>query len=391
MTKKIRINIQFVRIILYILFIINLELLIVDCSAQSGGVAINSNGEAADNSAMLDVSGTSQGVLINRMSTLQRDSIAIKCSCIPAEGLQIYNTTTKCFEAYYGNVWQPLTCLCSSAPTAAGSISGASTVCPGQNAVLYSVPAIARATSYIWSYSGAGAVIVGSTNTVIVYFSLAATSGDLTVMGTNACGNGTFSADYPIAVNSTAPNITVQPISATTCLGGGAVSLNVTATGGLTYQWQEFVSSWNNIANAGVYSNVTTATLTITNPPSGMDGNKYRCVVSGTCTSTTSDGMATLTVNPIPTLAMSDATQTICSGIAITQITLSNPNSVPGTTTYSWTRDNTSNITGIAASGTGNISGTLTNTTATQQITTFTGTATSQYGCISTTATAAVT
>ncbi|NTW31829.1 MAG: hypothetical protein HGB12_04260 [Bacteroidetes bacterium] len=287
--------------------------------AQNGGVAINITGNPADNSAMLDVNATGQGMLIPRLSTLQRDSIAIKCSCVPATGLQIYNTTTNCFEAFYGNVWQPLSCLCSSAPVAAGSISGTAAVCPGQNAVLYSVPAINRATNYIWSYSGTGAYIVGSTNAVIVYFSVAATSGNLTVQGTNACGNGTVSADYPIAVNSTAPNITVQPASMATCLGSGNVSFTVTASGGLTYQWQEFVSSWNNVTNAGVYSNVTSATLTITNPPLGMDGYKYRCVVNGTCTNTTSDGLATLTVNPVSVGGTASATlSTLCSGSSTT-------------------------------------------------------------------------
>ncbi|NTW32056.1 MAG: hypothetical protein HGB12_05450 [Bacteroidetes bacterium] len=312
MTKKRKLFIM--RIFIFVLFIIRFN-----CFAQVGGIAINSTGNAADNSAMLDISATNQGMLIPRLTTLQRDSIAYKCSCVPAEGLQIFNTTNNCFEAYFGSVWQPLTCLCSSAPAAAGSISGTSTVCPGQNAVLYSVPAIARATSYIWTYSGAGAVIIGSTNAVIVYFSLAATSGNLTVIAANACGNGTVSAVYPIDVNSTAPNITAQPLSATTCLGSGDITYTVTATGGLTYQWQEYISSWNNLANAGVYSNVTTATLTITNPPLGIDAYKYRCIVSGTCTSTTSDGLATLTVSPVSVGGTATATaSTLCSGNSTT-------------------------------------------------------------------------
>ncbi|NTW31314.1 MAG: hypothetical protein HGB12_01545 [Bacteroidetes bacterium] len=323
----------------------------------SQGVAINTTGSASDNSAMLDVQSdttlvnSSQGLLIPRMSTAKRNSIIS-----PAESLLIFNTTTKCFEDYVNGVWQTIACNCTSSPAAAGTISGTATVCPGQNAVLYNVPAIARATSYTWTYSGTGAFIVGSTNAIIVYFSGTATSGNLTVIGTNACGNGTVSADYAIAVNSTAPNITGQPVSVNTCLGGGAVSYTVTASGGLTYQWQEFGISWNNVANAGVYSNVNTATLTITNPPAGLNAYKYRCVVSGACTSSISDGLATLTVNPIPSVTNS-ATSTICSG---TSPNLTLTSSVPSN--FEWTIGTiTGGITGADAGSGATINQTLTN------------------------------
>ncbi|NTW31655.1 MAG: DUF2341 domain-containing protein [Bacteroidetes bacterium] len=286
--------------------------------AQSGGVAINPTGYAADNSAMLDVqsdtsSGSkSQGLLIPRMRTANRPTS-------PADGLMIYNISTNCLEIYAGTTWQSIVCGCMSVPANAGTISGTPTVCPGQNAVLYSVPAIANTTTYTWSYSGNGASIIGSTNTVIIYFSVSATSGNLTVKGTNACGNGTVSADYAISVNSTAPNITDQPQSNSVCEGNGYADFTITATGGLTYQWQEYTNSWNNIANAGVYSNVNTATLTITNPPLSMNTYKYRCIVNGTCTSSTSDGLATLTVNPVSVGGTAiESISTLCSGNSTT-------------------------------------------------------------------------
>ncbi|NTW32339.1 MAG: hypothetical protein HGB12_06905, partial [Bacteroidetes bacterium] len=207
-----------------------------------------------------------------------------------------------------------------------------------------SVPAIARATSYTWSYSGTGASIVGSTNAVIVYFSGSATSGNLTVKGTNACGNGTISADYPIAVNSTAPNITAQPTNpAAVCTGTGAPSFTVTATGALTYQWQEFIVSWNNVPNTGIYSGAYSATLTITNPTLGMNAYKYRCVVSGACTSSTTDGLATLTVNSNLTASVSigATATTFCSGTNVTfTATPTNGGSAPA---YQW-KVNGSNV-----------------------------------------------
>jgi hypothetical protein len=94
--------------------------------------------------------------------------------------------------------------------------------------------------------------------------------------------------------------------------------------------------------------------------------------------------------NPKPTVSASPGAQTTCSGNAITQIDITNPNNVAGTT-YSWTRNNTVNLTGIPASGTGaTITGSLTNNAATTQTTTFTITATAN-GCASVTTTVTVT
>ena len=67
-----------------------------------------------------------------------------------------------------------------------------------------------------------------------------------------------------------------------------------TGTGPHSYQWQVSTNSgnpvWTNIANGGVYSGATSATLTITAPPVSMSGYLYRCVVTGAapCASVTS-------------------------------------------------------------------------------------------------------
>jgi uncharacterized protein (TIGR02145 family) len=76
------------------------------CFCQNG-ISINTSGTAADNSAILDVSSTSQGLLIPRITTLQRNSIIT-----PAESLVIYNTNTQCFEAYNSvtSRWVSISC-----------------------------------------------------------------------------------------------------------------------------------------------------------------------------------------------------------------------------------------------------------------------------------------
>ncbi len=56
-------------------------------NADAQGVAINTDGSAPDNSAMLDVSSTTKGFLPPRMTTAQIEAILN-----PADGLLVYNT-----------------------------------------------------------------------------------------------------------------------------------------------------------------------------------------------------------------------------------------------------------------------------------------------------------
>src|ERR1051326_6537281 len=81
--------------------------------AHAQGVSINPSGTSPDNSAILDVSSTTKGTLITRMTTAQRSAITS-----PAEGLQIFNTTTKCCEAYVSGIWQNMWCSCIQPVTA---------------------------------------------------------------------------------------------------------------------------------------------------------------------------------------------------------------------------------------------------------------------------------
>jgi hypothetical protein len=59
------------------------------------------NGTAATGSSLVQIDSTTQGVLLPRMTTTQRNAIAS-----PATGLEIYNTTTNRKEVYNGTFWQ---------------------------------------------------------------------------------------------------------------------------------------------------------------------------------------------------------------------------------------------------------------------------------------------
>ncbi|MCX6245046.1 MAG: hypothetical protein NTU98_10115 [Bacteroidetes bacterium] len=94
----------------------------------------------------------------------------------------------------------------TAGPDPAGSITGTSVLCAGTTGVSYSTPAIANALTYIW-YLPSGATIASgmNTNSITVDFSASAISGEVTVLGNNACGNGTVSPPLPVTVNPIPP------------------------------------------------------------------------------------------------------------------------------------------------------------------------------------------
>ncbi len=70
------------------------------CFTLSGQVGVGTN--TPNTSSMLDITSTDKGLLIPRMTTVQRDAIAI-----PATGLLIFNTTSNLFN-YFNGTWAVL-------------------------------------------------------------------------------------------------------------------------------------------------------------------------------------------------------------------------------------------------------------------------------------------
>src|SRR5690606_35631784 len=158
---------------------------------------------------------------------------------------------------------------------------------------------------------------------------------------------------------------------------------------GTTYSWSA-PSVTGGLTGGTAGNNQASISQTLINPTNLPQTATYNVTAtSGACTGSTFTVM--ITVDPQPTVAASPTSQQVCSGDAITAITMSDPNSVPGTTSYTWTRDNTANVTGMPAAGTGTISGVLNNTTSSSQVVTFTINAVSDDGCISNSTTVSVT
>jgi hypothetical protein len=87
-------------------------------------------------------------------------------------------------------------------PAAAGNINGPASVCQGTSGEVYSVSPITNATGYLWTVPSGAMIISGAnTNSITVDFSTVAVSGNITVLGTNSCGNGTVSPNFAVTVH----------------------------------------------------------------------------------------------------------------------------------------------------------------------------------------------
>lgn len=92
-----------------------------------------------------------------------------------------------------------------------------------------------------------------------------------------------------------------NPVSQTIDLGQNATfSVQVTSSQTISYQWQtDFGFGWQNLSNAGQYSGVNTATLTVANTTLSNDNQFFRCQVkiSDDCVFNTTE--ATLEVRKV--------------------------------------------------------------------------------------------
>ncbi|MGB0428823.1 MAG: PKD domain-containing protein [Bacteroidia bacterium] len=109
------------------------------------------------------------------------------------------------------------------------------------------------------------------------------------------------------------PNVTSDPTASTICEGGNT-AFSITATGaGAAFQWQvDDGTGFADISNGGIYSGVTTNTLSLTSAPVTNNGYDYRCVVSGTCTPNDISNSATLTVDATPTISVQPRDTSLC-------------------------------------------------------------------------------
>lgn len=207
---------------------------------NGGGVGINNGGPAA--SAQLDITSTTKGLLIPRMTTTQRNAISS-----PATGLEIFNTTTMQFEFYNGSAWMAV----------GGSSVDSTAIVPIGTAGVQTLYASGNTlrTSYLAGINSVSVTLAGDTTAQIQLVN-DSTPGPNMVYGTNPSGRRGF-------VNMSAQNFgslhIVNDADYTVASGiGSVIYSNITATRTLTLPAASAnVNRVINLAHGGGSFNVT--------------------------------------------------------------------------------------------------------------------------------------
>lgn len=141
----------------------------------------------------------------------------------------------------------------------------------------------------------AGAVTITSVPASGSVFAIGTRS--VTVTATDICGNSSTCTFNVTVLDGQLPVISSQPVNRTVCAGSTAM-FAVTAINAVSYQWEQWNgSSWATVTGA------TASSLSLPAATLSMNTNSYRVKVIGLCTTVTS-GVATLFVNPLPTITL---------------------------------------------------------------------------------------
>jgi hypothetical protein len=192
------------------------------------------------------------------------------------------------------------------------ALSGGSFVLNDVNGIIY------------MSWASGSAASIGNDTLVKLNFNASAGTSALT-WDTQTLGNFEYSDEFgyilPVIFQNgnittrALPTVLTHPINRTIAMGQNT-TFATTATGtGITYRWQvsdDGGTSWTDLTNIAPYSGTTTATLNITNAPLSLDGNLYRCRVTGTCPPFVHSNGGLLHV--LPNVVTNGQTFTTCPG-----------------------------------------------------------------------------
>jgi len=178
-------------------------------------------------------------------------------------------------------------------PSAPGTISGPTTICQGQTGIVYSVSPIPNATGYTWTVPTGATIISGSgTPSVTVNFSSSASSGNVTVTGTNICGSG--------PTGTLAVTVDLLPEAAGTITGTSSVCAGAT---GVTYSVPAITNAvtyiWTLPAGASISGGSGTSTITVDFSSSASSGN-ITVYGNNLCGNGTASPPFPVTISPLP-------------------------------------------------------------------------------------------
>lgn len=151
----------------------------------------------------------------------------------------------------------------------------------------------------------------------------------VTLDGTNIFTNfvnGIVTVHQPPLINTHPANKTIYI--------GGSTTFSVSASGtSLGYQWQVSTNgggTYTNLTNSSPYSGVFGATLTINPAAANLNGNWYRCYVTGTCNPFVYSDPAVLTVTQLPVYTVAGSVTNSCTGNISVPIQVTNCNNIGG-------------------------------------------------------------
>lgn len=240
-------------------------------------------------SSILDINSATQGLLVPRLTTIERNAISA-----PANGLMIYNTTISCFEFYNGITWQSL-CNTTIEPT------------------ISSIPCNAPFTV---TPSGNGVAGLPYNKTVTVPY-----------LG----GNGiSYSAGTPIA-SSGVTGLTATLNAGTLANGSGNFTFTITGTpdpfvsiSNTAIATFDFTFDGKNcsfsvvIDKARIGSTINCTTAIVENPSTGTNGIPYSGTITVTYTSSILTNGGAYAAQSINSTGVNGLTATISSGYVST-------------------------------------------------------------------------
>jgi sugar lactone lactonase YvrE len=143
-----------------------------------------------------------------------------------------------------------------------------------------------------------GTDIPGATGAALAFASVTAgDAGTYTLVATNSAGSATSTgAVLTVSFAAAAPSFTSQPQNQSASVGQTA-AFTVAASGNPepTYQWQRLPAGstvWENLNDGGSYQGATGTTVTVGPITGGMSGDKFRCVITSSGGTATSDAVA---------------------------------------------------------------------------------------------------
>jgi hypothetical protein len=219
----------------------------------------------------------------------------------------------------------------NTVPAAAGTITGNISVCQGSTNVTYTLSGpITGASSYVWTVPAGGATFVNNATSIVVSYAAATpTTGNITVLGHNECGDGTNSTLSVTIKPTPQPAGTINaPFSI--CQGANGVAISVPPIAGTTSYFWTLPTGGTVASGAGTAS--ITANFT-TNATVGNQQIKVYGINTNGCGPGT-ESSKTVEIKALPVLPIfSSGPAAVCQGTSsVTYILFANGN----TTSYTW-------------------------------------------------------